>query len=245
MSRILFSRTRGLFLIAVLVSAFVFSGAVAEAGGLTFEQLAALRTARGAVISPDGSLIAYTLSVPRRPGVDEDGGNWSELHVVVVEKGVDRTFVGGEVSVSGVQFSPDGKLITYLAKRNDDDHKSLWAIPVAGGESRRMLAFDSAIDNYRLSPDGMKVAFVAKQPECKKREEAEKKGYSQEVFEEDWLPKKVWVAALPPFEPTVVDPSTADGADEPWLGEACDSSRDTDRCEPQRNRCCSLGHTSY
>jgi dipeptidyl aminopeptidase/acylaminoacyl peptidase len=176
--------------------------------------LAALRTARGAVISPDGSLIAYTLSVPRRPGVDKDGGNWSELHVVSVEKGVDRTFVGGEVSVSGVQFSPDGKLITYLAKRHGDDHKTLWAIPVSGGESRRMVEFESEIEDYELSPDGSRVAFVAKQPESKKRKEFEEKGYSQEVFEEDWVPKKVWVGTMPTFEPEVVDPSSEDAGDQ-------------------------------
>jgi dipeptidyl aminopeptidase/acylaminoacyl peptidase len=210
MFRFSLSGTKSVFLTVFLVCAAVSVGVVADAGGLTFEQLAALRTARGAVISPDGSMIAYTLSVPRRPGVDTDGGNWSELHVVSVEEGVDRTFIGGEVSVSGVQFSPDGKLITYLAKRDGDDHKNLWAIPVSGGESRRMVVFDSAIEDYELSPDGSKVAFVAKQPESEERKEFTEKGYSQEVFEEDWLPRKVWVGTMPTFEPEVVDPLSED-----------------------------------
>mgnify|MGYP001818004116 CR=1 FL=1 len=214
MLRFISSGKKSLFVKVFLVCAVVSVGVVADAGGLTFEQLAALRSARGAVISPDGSLIAYTLSVPRRPGVDEDGGNWSELHVVSVEKGVDRTFVGGEVSVSGVQFSPDGKLITYLAKRYGDDHKALWAIPVAGGESRKVMGFETAIEDYELSPDGSKVAFVAKQPECEERKEFEEKGYSQEVFEEDWLPRKVWVGALPAFEPEVADPSAEEDGDQ-------------------------------
>ena len=40
--------------------------------------------------------------------------------------------------------------------------------------------------------------------ERKSRREA---GYSQEVFEEDWLPKRVWLAPLPSYEPPVVDPA--------------------------------------
>ena len=176
--------------VGLVVCAASFGGlSVGVTGGLTFEQMSALRLAGDAEVSPDGSLIAYTLAVPRRPGVDADGPAWSELHVVSFDNGADRTFVGGEVNVSGARFSPDGTLITYLAKRDGDDHTSLWAIPVAGGESRRLIGFESAIDDYRLSPDGARVAFVARQPSIEERKEAEKMGYSQEVFEEDWLPK--------------------------------------------------------
>ena len=41
--------------------------------GITFEHIAAMRSVGSVAISPDGSRIAYTLSVPRRPGVDDDG----------------------------------------------------------------------------------------------------------------------------------------------------------------------------
>ncbi len=201
---------RGFVVSGVLVLSVVLtSGAPLEAGGgLTFEQLSALRSAGNAAISADGELIAYTLSVPRQPGAGNDGSAWSELHVVAFGEGVDRTFVGGEVKVSGVRFSPDGELITYLAKRDGDEHTALWAIPVAGGESKRLIAFDTGIDDYRLSPDGAKVAFVAQEPESEGRKEAADNGYSQEVFEEDWLPKRVWIAALPPFNPPANNPST-------------------------------------
>lgn len=48
----------------------------------TPQHVAKVRTVASAVISPDGSSIAYTVSVPRRPLVDEDGGPWDELHLV-------------------------------------------------------------------------------------------------------------------------------------------------------------------
>jgi len=194
----------------------IVAGAVEAGEGLSFEQLAAIRSVNQVEISPGGSFIAYTLDVPRRPGVDPDGSAWRELHVVSVEGGTDATYVGGEVRVSSIRFSPDGQLITYLAKRTGDDHTSLWAIPLAGGESRRLLAFETAIADYWISPDGKRVAFVAEEPECDERKERVEAGYSQEIFEEDWLPKKVWLAPLSPFELPFDDPSAAaDDEDKP------------------------------
>ena len=50
--------------------------------------------------SPDGKHIAYTLAVPRIPFTDdEDGGGWTELHVVD-RKGKSRPFVTGKVNIS-------------------------------------------------------------------------------------------------------------------------------------------------
>ena len=200
-----------LWVVAIIAVIFCVAVPVAPVGaeGMTFEQLGAIRTAGKAVMSPDGSSIAYTLTVPRRPGIDDDGPSWVELHVIGKD-GRDRIFVGGEVKVSGIAFSPDGSLITYLATRDGDDHTALWAIPVGGGESRRMVAFETEITDYRVSPDGSTIAFVAKEAPSKDRVEAEKEGYSQEVFEEDWLPKRVWLKSMPPFQPPAVNPSAAD-----------------------------------
>jgi len=207
-------KTAGDIGVAVLVAAIccvVAPAAPASAGGMTFEQLGGLRSVGGAVLSPDGAWIAYGLTVPRRPGVDDDGPAWVELHVIGSD-GRDRTYVGGEVKVSQIRFSPDGSLITYLAERNGDEHTALWAIPLAGGESRRVLSFATDITDYRLSPDGSTVAFVAIEAESEDRKKTEEEGYSQEVFEEDWLPKRVWLQAMPPFQPPVANPSGADPA---------------------------------
>jgi dipeptidyl aminopeptidase/acylaminoacyl peptidase len=78
-----------------------------------------------------------------------------------------------------------------------------------------LLGFETAITEYRISPDGKRVAFVARQPASEESEHTQEQGYSQEIFEEDWLPKKVWLASLPSFETTVVDPMAEDEKDEP------------------------------
>jgi len=97
-----------------VLAAVFYAGLLAAqggAGGLTFEQLAGLRSVTSAVISPDEASIAYTLTVPRRPGIDDDGPAWVELHVIGAG-GRDQTYVGGDVKVSQIAFSPDGSLIT-------------------------------------------------------------------------------------------------------------------------------------
>ncbi|MEE8551392.1 MAG: hypothetical protein V3T08_09095, partial [Gemmatimonadota bacterium] len=79
-----------------------------QAGGvrpMTPRDVARVRSVSEAAIHPDGSMIAYTLSVPREPGRDEDGPAWSELHVVAFDGGEDRPFVTGEVNVSHIRWS--------------------------------------------------------------------------------------------------------------------------------------------
>ena len=52
---------------------------------LTPHHVARLRSATSIAMAPDGSAIAYVLSVPRRPLIDEDGGPREELHVVAAD----------------------------------------------------------------------------------------------------------------------------------------------------------------
>ena len=59
-------------------------------------------------MSPDASQIAYVLAVPRRPLEEDDGASWAELHVVGRD-GVSRPFLTGEVNVSEISWTPDGK----------------------------------------------------------------------------------------------------------------------------------------
>ena len=44
------------------------------ADGLTFEQLAAIRSVGSVELSPDGSRIAYTMTVPRDPDTTRTAG---------------------------------------------------------------------------------------------------------------------------------------------------------------------------
>lgn len=171
------------------------AGVVHAQSGMTLEQVARLRAVSQAEISPDGRQIAYTLSVQRQPGVDDDGAAWGELHVAD-RNGASRGFVTGKVNVGSVAWMPDSSGIAYLAKREGDETRALYRIPVGGGESRVLAKLKSDIRAFSLSPDGRRAALLAPEPDSEELKALKKKGFSQKVYEEDWTPVALWIVDL-------------------------------------------------
>jgi dipeptidyl aminopeptidase/acylaminoacyl peptidase len=180
---------------ALVVSLVLAAGVAMAADTWTPHHVARVRTVTSVRIAPDGSAIAYTLSVPRQPLVDEDGGPWQELHLLAPD-GVSRPFVTGEVNVAGVEWMPDGKTLSFLARRGKDTTRSLYAMRVDGGEPRRLLGFDTDIASYAWSPDGESVAFLARAAADKTQRDLERKGFNQEIYEESVPPTRVWIATI-------------------------------------------------
>jgi dipeptidyl aminopeptidase/acylaminoacyl peptidase len=163
-----------------------------EMPGISVHDVAKLRVVDEVEISPDGTRLAYTLTVPRVPGEGEDGPAWSELWVADGD-GDPRPFVAGEVNVDEIAWTADGSAITFLAKRGADEQDALYSIPVGGGEARRLLAHGDGIEEYTFSPDGARLAFLAKRAEEEEQKELEEKGFRQIVFEEEWRPVELWL----------------------------------------------------
>lgn len=179
-----------------LASTVLFAGSVAMAqSGMNLQQLAELRSVTQVKISPDGRQLAYVLSVPRQLGVDEDGPARGELHISDAN-GASRGFVTGKVNVAALNWQADSAAVTYLAKRENDDTRALYRIPVAGGESQQLVKLKTDIRSYSFSPDGRRVALLARLPESEAVAALKKKGFSQKVYEEDWQPVGLWIAEL-------------------------------------------------
>lgn len=156
--------------------------------------VAKTRFATSATPSPDGTRIAYLLAVPRDPFAEADGPAWQELHVVDIATGQDVAFVTAREALSQPRWTPDGKGVSFIATRGSDAARSLYVIPLAGGEARRVLAHEADIQGYDWSPDGSQVAFLATAPVAKEVEDLRKKGFSQEVYEEDVRAVQVFIA---------------------------------------------------
>ncbi|MFP4207575.1 MAG: S9 family peptidase [Wenzhouxiangella sp.] len=172
--------------------------------GMTLEQIATLKQVGQIAISPDGESVAYTRIVQRRPGVDPDGPAWAELHVVD-GNGNSRGFITGQVNVGQLAWMPDGSAITFVATRGDDEHSALYRIPVGGGEAQRLMSVGTGIAGYSLSPDAKQVALVATDPLDEDTRALQDKGFDQVVFEEDWRPRRLWIAGLEDGKPEAVE----------------------------------------
>lgn len=181
-------------LLVVVTSAVAQDAPAVAARAMTPLDVAALRSVGEAVISPDGALIAYTLAVPRRPGVDADGPAWSELWVMPFEGGEARGYVTGKVNVSRARFSPDGTMLTYLARREGDKATSVWAIPLRGGESYPLLQHATSVSAYEWRPDGGALGFIASAEVDSELAALRAKGFTQEIYEEDNAQRLAFIA---------------------------------------------------
>ncbi|HVS14870.1 MAG TPA: S9 family peptidase [Thermoanaerobaculia bacterium] len=168
-------------------------------------QVAITRTVGSAAWSPDGTRVAYTLSVPRKPLTEDSGTPWVELHVLLPD-GETVPYVTGKRRVSRVAWRNDGE-ISFLAERDGDEHAALYVIATRGGEARKLLEHDTAISAYSWSPDGARVAFLAAEDldaVHDGRKERREKGFDQQVYEEDVAFTRLFVTTIP-----------ADGEDQP------------------------------
>ncbi len=162
--------------------------------GLSSADIARIQAVQSVDVSPDEKWIALRLSVPRVPGVDDDGASWTELHLIDAETKQSKPFITGEVSIGDVQWSGDSKKIFYTAKRFGDEHSCLYQIPVDGGESTKVLTHTESVKGFDIRPDGTSVAFLAVKSGESAAEEYQKQGFNQQVYEEDEQPTLVWLA---------------------------------------------------
>ncbi|MFG0257770.1 MAG: S9 family peptidase [Phycisphaerales bacterium JB043] len=182
--------------LSLAVAGLTLAGAsLAHADGMSLKQLAELQSVTSTAISPTGDMIAYTHSVPRELVVEEDGGAWSELHLIDA-LGNHRPFITGQVNIRSIDWMPDESAITFLSKRDGDDHTRLYMIPIDGGEAQPIATLETSISSYTLNPDGTSVALLAFEPEDAERKKEKELGFNQYVFEEEWKPRRVYTLDL-------------------------------------------------
>ena len=162
----------------------------------TPQHVAKLRIVTEAVISPDGTQVAYVLAVPRDLSKEKDGPSWTELHVVDT-KGNSTPFVTGPVNVGQIAWTPDGKEIAFLTKREKDKTRSLYVIGAKGGEARKLIEHATDIQGYSFSGDGKQIAFLATEETKAARKKQQDQGFNQEIYEEDTPFVRVWLTESP------------------------------------------------
>lgn len=171
--------------IAATLLAGVSLAATAQARPMTPEDVAKLESVGTIAVSPDGTRVAYTTaSLPDITDGEENGGTTQQLKMAYAP-GNARDFLPDDMAVSGIAFSPDGRMVTFMWTDGDED-RAVWGIPVDGGAQRKLAAVDGAgVRSYAWSPDGSRIWMLASAEKDKARDKQAKAGFNAIVYEEE------------------------------------------------------------
>ena len=179
--------------LACLIGAAVFAAAYsrpaeAQEGILeSFRTQIALKSVGGPRISPDGSMIAFSVSTS-----DWENNRFDQEIWLVAGDGepfqLTRTEPG---SSTGPQWTPDGSRLGFIADRGDG--AQVYLIRPEGGEAEQLTSHDGGISAFRFSPDGTRIAFTATDPAPDAFEEREERYGDYAVEDADFRMTHLWV----------------------------------------------------
>jgi dipeptidyl aminopeptidase/acylaminoacyl peptidase len=120
---------------------------------LGIDQFVTMPTVGDPQISPDGQLVAYTVSTPSL----EENKATSRIWLVDVNTGENWQATTGGGSDRAPRWSPDGKTLAFISSR--ESGQQIWRLPTRGGEPTRITHFEPGVGDFVWSPDGKALYF--------------------------------------------------------------------------------------
>ncbi|NLG99087.1 MAG: S9 family peptidase [Chloroflexi bacterium] len=145
-----------------------------------------------AVISPDGEIVAYTVTQ----------ANWKQnefvkqIWVVPVSGGEPRQLTFARSSSFSPRWSPDGQWLAFLSRRNDDAHTQIYRISPKGGEAERLSEHETDIESFKWSPDGRSIAFTAADQKSEAQKHRQEAYGDYQVEDEHLIRSNLWLLRL-------------------------------------------------
>jgi dipeptidyl aminopeptidase/acylaminoacyl peptidase len=142
-------------------------------------------------LSPDGREVLYVLSE----------ADWKENKRIEqiwrAAAGADPIqLTRGAEGATSPRWSPDGRAIAFLAKRERDEERQIYLLPLDGGEGRRLTEHPSAVADIGWAPDGRAIYFLAHDPKTDEEKAREKVKDDVVAFDEDFKHRHLWQVAV-------------------------------------------------
>jgi dipeptidyl aminopeptidase/acylaminoacyl peptidase len=132
---------------------------------LEVDDLFRLRTVGSPQVSPDGQWVAYTV---RTTDLEKDKRR-TRIWMAPVDGSEPLPMTAKSSSASEPRFSPDGKYLSFLAARKEDDKEDepqnqVWLLDRRGGEARQLTEVMQGVSKYEWAPDGRRLVLLIKDP---------------------------------------------------------------------------------
>lgn len=134
-------------LCALAVAGRAEIGASQDRRAMTVQDFLALRTPADPRVSPDGALVAYTVTMPSL----EENRNVTRLWVTSMIDGTSRELTRDAGSDYNPRWARDGRTLAFLSTRGGT--AQVWRIRTDGGEPSRLTDLPGGVNDFWWSPD--------------------------------------------------------------------------------------------
>jgi dipeptidyl aminopeptidase/acylaminoacyl peptidase len=122
---------------------------------LSVDDFLRLRIAGDPQLSPDGALIAFTVTTPSL----NENRNVSRIFLLNLADGTSRELTGGPGSNFAPRWARDSKTLAFLSTRSGGSQ--VWRIRIDGGEPSQMTSLPNGVEDFAWSPDSTALFVVA------------------------------------------------------------------------------------
>jgi dipeptidyl aminopeptidase/acylaminoacyl peptidase len=133
---------------------------------LTVDDYFELKDVGSPVISPDGRWIAYTVTETDY----EDDSRETRIWMSPVDGGEALPMTAAGYSAGSPKWSPDGKYLSFMASRGDEEKTQVWTLNMKGGEAVQLTDIEQGVSDFEWSPKSDRLLLMIKD----KKEESER-----------------------------------------------------------------------